>query len=515
MYTRSSQARAHGTLAARKPTMVHHDENSENLGARPSRLPGKTVLGNAKAALGSRHTALQPKNLKAKENVPPEGKSILTRKRTVLTDVSNTQASHPAAKPSKTRASTRLVKKDSDPTEGGAQDPAAKSAAAKRRGPVSARSRSASIDSQATVTVDVGLCLKRKSSVGELETNDGVSSDSSTTVIVESTVDASAALGHPRAKRAKVQDWDDLDAEDVDDPLMVSEYVHEIFDYMRNLEIATLPNPAYMDQQKELAWKMRGILVDWLIEVHNKFQLLGETLYLTVNLIDRFLSMRAVSLVRLQLVGITSMFVSAKYEEIMAPSVDHFIFMTDGGYKPEEVLVAERYLLKVLKFDLSYPNPLNFLRRVSKADNYDIQTRTIAKYFMEISLVDHRFIPCPPSLLAAAGTYLARRMLNRGPWDANLIHYSGYTESELMPCVDLMIDYIAAPVRHESFFKKYASKKFFKVSIFAREWVVKHYPSLVSTLAHPNTARALDDAPLDANVSHHTYAPGLVDQIPL
>ncbi|KAJ1985223.1 G2/mitotic-specific cyclin [Dimargaris verticillata] len=495
--------------------MVYHDENSENFGSRPSRLPGKTVHGNTKTVLGTRNAALQPKNLKAKENMPPEGKGIVTRKRTALTDVSNTQAHHHAGKPSKARASTRMAKKDGEAAEAGANDPTAKSALTKRRGPTSGRSRSASIDSQATVTVDAGPGLKRKSSAVELETSDAVSSDSSHTVTTEHTMGTSGALAHPRAKRAKVQNWDDLDAEDIDDPLMVSEYVHEIFDYMRNLEITTLPNPAYMDQQKELAWKMRGILVDWLIEVHNKFQLLGETLYLTVNLIDRFLSMRTVSLVKLQLVGITSMFVSAKYEEIMAPSVDHFIFMTDGGYKPDEVLVAERYLLKVLKFDLSYPNPLNFLRRVSKADNYDIQTRTIAKYFMEISLVDHRFLPCPPSLLAAAGTYLARRMLDRGPWDANLIHYSGYSESELMPCVDLMIDYIAAPVRHESFFKKYASKKFFKVSIFAREWVVKHYPTLVATLAHSNTVRALDDAPLDAKPSQRIHAAELVDQVSL
>ncbi|KAJ1963930.1 G2/mitotic-specific cyclin [Dispira parvispora] len=294
----------------------------------------------------------------------------------------------------------------------------------------------------------------------------------------------------PRSKIAKVQAWDDLDAEDVDDPLMVAEYVNEIFDYMRKLELKSLPNPCYMDQQKELAWKMRGILVDWLVEVHTKFRLLGETLFLTVNIIDRFLSKRTVSLVKLQLVGITAMFVAAKYEEIMAPSVQNFIYMADGGYSDEEVLNAERYLLQVLGFDLSYPNPLNFLRRVSKADNYDFQTRTLAKYFMEISLVDYRFLACPPSLLAAAGTYLSRKMLDRGPWDANLDHYSGYTEAELQPCVQLMIDFIARPVKHESFFKKYASKKFMKASLFAREWVSRQHPALVLTYSQAGGSAA-------------------------
>jgi G2/mitotic-specific cyclin 1/2 len=88
-------------------------------------------------------------------------------------------------------------------------------------------------------------------------------------------------------KKLKTQEYDDLDQDDFEDPMMVSEYVTEIFEYLRELEVATMPNENYMDQQKELQWKMRSILVDWLIEVHVKFRLLPETLYLAVNIIDR------------------------------------------------------------------------------------------------------------------------------------------------------------------------------------------------------------------------------------
>lgn len=116
---------------------------------------------------------------------------------------------------------------------------------------------------------------------------------------------------------------------------------------------------------------------------------------------------------------------------------------------------------------------MNFLRRVSKADQYDIQVRTVAKYLLEISLVDHRFLVYPPSLVAAAGMYLSRYTLNRGHWDANLEHYSGYTEGQLIGCVRLMIDYVSKPVRHEAFYKKYASKKFIKASLFVTAWVAK------------------------------------------
>jgi hypothetical protein len=208
----------------------------------------------------------------------------------------------------------------------------------------------------------------------------------------------------------------DLDVEDIDDPLMVAEYVVEIFEYMKKLEVATQPNANYMDHQEGLEWKMRGILIDWLIEVHTRFHLLPETLFLAVNIIDRFLSTKVVQLDRLQLVGVTGMFIASKYEEVISPNVANFRHVADDGFTEDEILSAERYVLTALNYDLSYPNPMNFLRRISKADDYDIQTRTLGKYLMEISLLDHRFMGYLPSHIAAASMYLARIILEKGEW---------------------------------------------------------------------------------------------------
>lgn len=202
--------------------------------------------------------------------------------------------------------------------------------------------------------------------------------------------------------------WDDLDAEDGDDPLMVSEYVVEIFQYMKQLELSTMPNPNYMESQKELAWKMRGILTDWLVQVHVRFRLLPETLFLTINIIDRFLSARVVSLAKLQLVGVTCLFIAAKTEEIVAPGVGHFLAVADASYTESEILQAERYVLKTLDWNLSYPNPVHFLRRVSKADDYNVTVRTLGKYLLEIGCLEWRLIAAPPSLMAAAAIWLAR-----------------------------------------------------------------------------------------------------------
>jgi hypothetical protein len=170
-----------------------------------------------------------------------------------------------------------------------------------------------------------------------------------------------------------------------------------------------------MDCQNEIKWNMRAILIDWLIEVQWKLKLLPETLFLSVNLIDRFLSQRAVSLVKLQLVGLTATLIASKVEEVLAPSVANFIYLADNAYSATELLKAERYMLHVMNFSLSFPNPLTFLRRISKAEGYDARSRTLAKYFMEVALVDSNFVACVGSLLAATSIYLARKMLASTP----------------------------------------------------------------------------------------------------
>lgn len=176
------------------------------------------------------------------------------------------------------------------------------------------------------------------------------------------------------------------------------------------------PNPHYMDNQTEIQWSMRAVLMDWLVQVHHRFTLLPETLFLAVNYVDRFLSCKVVSLGKLQLVGATAIFVAAKYEEINCPSVQEIIYMVDGGYTMDEILKAERFMLTMLQFELGWPGPMSFLRRISKADDYDLETRTLAKYFLEVTIMDERFVASAPSFAAAGAHCLARLMLKKGDW---------------------------------------------------------------------------------------------------
>lgn len=274
-----------------------------------------------------------------------------------------------------------------------------------------------------------------------------------------------------RPKKARVQPWDDLDAEDVDDPLMVAEYSEDIFEYLYKLQEKYMPYANYMDDQKEIGWQQRGLLMDWIIEIHTKLHLLPETLYLACNLVDRFMTLRVVNLDKIQLVGVTALLLAAKYEEVFPPALHYFAYLTGGNFDESDILGAEKFMLQVLDFELSYPNPLNFLRRISKADNYDVQSRSFGKYLLEISVVDHELLEHSPSLHAAAAMYVSRHILGRSEWTANLVHYSGeYEEAAVRPVAHKLVKYLSGPVEHEALFKKYASKRFYKASMVARQW---------------------------------------------
>ena len=138
---------------------------------------------------------------------------------------------------------------------------------------------------------------------------------------------------------------DDIDERDSEDPLCATTYVQGMYEHFRSKETSTSVRPVYMEDQQYINERMRSILVDWLVEVHLKFKLVPETLYLTVNIIDRYLSKTEVTRPKLQLVGVTSLLIASKYEEIYPPELRDLVYICDRAYSKLEVCFYTRYLL--------------------------------------------------------------------------------------------------------------------------------------------------------------------------
>ncbi|EXC25827.1 hypothetical protein L484_019461 [Morus notabilis] len=239
----------------------------------------------------------------------------------------------------------------------------------------------------------------------------------------------------------------DVDA-DHKDPHLCSTYAPDIYSNLRVAELARRPFPNFMETiQRDITQSMRGILVDWLVEVSEEYKLVPDTLYLTVYLIDRFLSQNYIERRKLQLIGITCMLISSKYEEICAPRVEEFCFITDNTYTREEVLKMEIEVLKCFNFQLFAPTAKTFLRRFLRAaqasyTSPSLELECLANYLTELTLVDYDFLNFLPSVIAASAIFLARWTLDQTshPWNSTLEHYTSYKAADLKVAVVALQD---------------------------------------------------------------------------
>ncbi|KAI3737184.1 hypothetical protein L2E82_27179 [Cichorium intybus] len=232
------------------------------------------------------------------------------------------------------------------------------------------------------------------------------------------------------------------------DPQMCEAYVSDIYEYLRNMEMEAKRRPVvdYIEKvQKDVTVNMRGVLVDWLVEVAEEYKLLPDTLYLTISYIDRFLSVNILNRQRLQLLGVSSMLIASKYEEISPPHTEDFCYITDNTYTKQEVVKMEADVLKTLKFEMGNPTVKTFLRRFTRIaqEDYDtpnLQLEFLSYYLAELSLLDYGCIKFLPSMVAASVTFLSRFMLkpNSHPWNLALEQQSGYTPSDLKECVGIL-----------------------------------------------------------------------------
>ncbi|XP_001507609.3 G2/mitotic-specific cyclin-B1 [Ornithorhynchus anatinus] len=263
----------------------------------------------------------------------------------------------------------------------------------------------------------------------------------------------------------------DVDAADASDPNLCSEYVKDIYSYLRQLEEEQAVRPKYLVGQ-EVTGNMRAILIDWLVQVQMKFRLLQETMYMTVAIIDRFLQDNGVPKKMLQLVGVTAMFIASKYEEMYPPEIGDFAFVTDHTYTKHQIRQMETRILRALDFGLGRPLPLHFLRRASKIGEVDLEQHMLAKYLMELTMVDYEMVHFPPSQVAAAAFCLALKVLDGGEWTPLLQHYLSYTEESLLSVMQHMAKNVVMVnkglTKHVTIKNKYASSKHARISTLAQ-----------------------------------------------
>ena len=136
-------------------------------------------------------------------------------------------------------------------------------------------------------------------------------------------------------------------------------------------------------------------------------------MFSTISIVDRFLAVEGLTITRskLQLVGVAAMFLASKVEEVFAPACSDFVYITDNAYTEDAIKQMEMKILQTLKFSLFEPLSIHFLRRYSKAGDVDVLQHSLAKYALELALVEYELVPVPGSKLAAAALCLSLLLL--------------------------------------------------------------------------------------------------------
>ncbi|KAK9880467.1 hypothetical protein WA026_011712 [Henosepilachna vigintioctopunctata] len=267
----------------------------------------------------------------------------------------------------------------------------------------------------------------------------------------------------------------DPDEHTKNDPTAVTEYLEDIFCYLRELEKKYNVQTNYLKNHRTTS-PMRAVLVNWMADLQMSFKFCLETLHLSVSITDRYLQMdKTVGREALQLVGVTALMVAAKYEEVYTPVISDYEYVCDEAFSNQQILDMERKMLCKLDFFVNRPTSILFLRRYSKIAKVSSLQHNLGKYLLELALLDYSLSQVFPSHQAAAACCLSIAILNdemdlSKVWSPTLVHYTKYKLSDFRHVVVLLAHllYKIGESKNQAIVNKYKSSSFGKISTNAK-----------------------------------------------
>ena len=186
-------------------------------------------------------------------------------------------------------------------------------------------------------------------------------------------------------------------------------YQNLLFDELRFYQMI---NPNYMNMQNDICDKMRSILVDWLIDIHNKLNLNKKTLYQCVFIIDAYLSKIIIGRKNLQLLGLAALLIAYKGNEIIYPRLQSFIELSDNAYTLQELKDMEIKVIQKLECDILAPTADEFFSINSDFFEFTEIQKYFGEYFLDSSLADNNLLKYKQSTIAVACGYIVIKFFN-------------------------------------------------------------------------------------------------------
>ena len=224
-------------------------------------------------------------------------------------------------------------------------------------------------------------------------------------------------------------------------PKKLSEIPSDLTEYTDEMYATMITDSAEQDYsldsilsvQKDINAKMRSILIDWLISLHSHFPLKENTLFITVNIIDRYISKKFIHRSKFQLLGITAFFLAAKYEEIYFPECSRLAKMTDGAATYKEIISFEHELLSVLDFRISIPHQLDIYQFMSLKYKFSRKEFYFGLFMLEAFLLDINSTKYLPFVICESACYLVMKIVRKDEGNNEIL--VGSNKVEIKQCI--------------------------------------------------------------------------------
>ncbi|KAF8912830.1 cyclin [Gymnopilus junonius] len=291
------------------------------------------------------------------------------------------------------------------------------------------------------------------------------------------------------------------------------EYRDEIRYYMLDMERYTMSSTQSMDQQPEIRWHMRPCLVDFLVEIHFTFRLRPETLYLTLNIVDRYVSRRVVYIKHYQLVGCAALWIAAKFEDAKerVPTVQDLVQICRETYEESAFIQMEGHVLSTIQWTLGHPTAEAWLRLMCcEPCIEDTKVQHVARFLMEITLFYREFVKYPPSTISLAALTLARYVCDtpRRVWEET---------EECLEVIEYLDNRLALHVNDlsETLVKKYSYAFYSKAATFVVQYYLEGNRFAPAAPSLPVTPKRSSMSAISTPASSTTTASDLSDEMPL
>lgn len=244
-----------------------------------------------------------------------------------------------------------------------------------------------------------------------------------------------------------------------------------IFDFIKANQTEINKKSNYMSTQKDINEKMRAILVDWLVDVTQKFQMAPQTLFMTVNLLDRYLTIKQIERSKLQLLGITCLMIVGKYEEIYPPLLKDYLAVCDNAFENKEILTMEACVLSCLDFSVGRNCSFIFLEHLEAVIGLEEKPFFFVRYILENSLVMMKCLKFSALELVMGAVFLVKKIFKIGGWEPELGKLTEVGEMKTKVCARDLYIMMKEMDKSEltAIKRKFAQSEFLEVSKFKIE----------------------------------------------